>query len=118
MGGTVSTTPKNLHRDTLRTCLRVIARVETLDQARTQLCRLLGSFDKLRGQGLGPDVAIAEAATRIERCPPPPPPVETPPPAPADLRPVRRYLCGPGRADTPRWVRAQARHQASRRTPP
>jgi hypothetical protein len=114
----MSTPPKNLHRDTLRTCLRVIAAVETLDQARTQLCRLLGSFDKLRGQGLSPDAAIAEASRRVEHCLPPPPRVETPPPQPADLRPVRRYLCGLGRTDTPRWVRAQARHQASRRTPP
>jgi hypothetical protein len=116
----MTTTPKNLHRDTLRTCLSILARVETLDQARTQLCRLLGSFDKLRGQGHSPDAALAAAARRIERCPPPlpPPRVETPPPAPADLRPIRRYLCGPCRPDTPRWVRAEARHQASRRTPP
>jgi hypothetical protein len=110
----------NLHRDTIRACIRVIAGSCTLDQARTQLSRMLGSFDKLRGQGLSPDAAIAAAATRIERCPPPPPRppwVESPPPVPADVKPVRRYLC-PGRPDTPSWVRARARHQASRRAPP
>jgi hypothetical protein len=108
-------TTLNLHRDTIRACIRVIAGACTLDQARTQLSRMLGSFDKLRREGHSPDAAIAAAASRIERCPPPPPRVETPPPQPADLRPVRRYLCGPGRPDTPRWVRAQARHQAARK---
>ena len=75
--------PPSLHRETIRACLRVVSTCETLDQARTQLSRLLGCFDKLRGQGLSPDKALAEAATRIEPCPPPPPEA-------ADRRPIRR----------------------------
>jgi hypothetical protein len=42
----------NLHRATLRACLRLIHTAETLDQARTQLARLLKVFDKLQAQGL------------------------------------------------------------------
>jgi hypothetical protein len=36
-------TKTNLHRETLRACLRVIHTAETLDQARTQLARMLKS---------------------------------------------------------------------------
>jgi hypothetical protein len=82
---------QTLHRDTIRACLRVIAGCETLDQARTQLGRLLGSFDKLRGQGLSPDGALAEATSRIEQLGPPPR-QPTPAPRPAPLTCVR----GPG----------------------
>jgi hypothetical protein len=80
--------PQNLHRETLKAALRVISTAETLDQARTQLSRLLGVFDKLRGQGLAPDKALAEATTRVERLAPPSQP--RPAPRPADRRPIRR----------------------------
>jgi hypothetical protein len=53
-----------IHRETLKAALRVIATCETLDQARTQLSRLLGVFDKLSKAGLSPDKALAEAAGR------------------------------------------------------
>jgi hypothetical protein len=79
----------NLHRETIRACIRVIATAETLDQARTQLSRLLGVFDKLRGQGLSPDKALAEATTRVERLAPPSR-EPRPAPRPADRRPIRR----------------------------
>jgi hypothetical protein len=78
----------SLHRETLRACLRVISTCETLDQARTQLGRLLGSFDKLRGQGHAPDKALAEATTRIEQLAPPSQP--RPAPRHADRQPIRR----------------------------
>jgi hypothetical protein len=61
----------DLHRETIRACLRVISTAQTLDQARTQLARMLGVIDKLRREGLDPGQALAEAAGRIERCPVP-----------------------------------------------
>jgi hypothetical protein len=48
MAGKASKT--NLHRSTLRACLRVIDTGETLDQARIQLTRILNVFDKLEAQ--------------------------------------------------------------------
>jgi hypothetical protein len=70
-----------IHRETIRACIRVIAACETLEQARTQLGRMLGTFDKLRIQGHSADKALAEATRRIELCPPPPPPRLAPAPA-------------------------------------
>ena len=80
---------QSLHRETIRACIGLVASCETLAQARAQLGRLLGSFDKLRGQGRSPDKALAEATTRIERLPPPPS-QPRPAPRPADRRPIRR----------------------------
>ena len=81
---------QSLHRETIRACIGLVASCETLAQARAQLGRLLGSFDKLRGQGLSPDGALAEATSRIEQLGPPPPSQPRPAPRPADRRPIRR----------------------------
>ena len=76
-------TKPNLHRETLRACLRVINTAETLDQARTQLARLLNVFDKLEAQGVKGNTAVREAEERLAINPPP----KT---SGADERPVRR----------------------------
>jgi uncharacterized protein YjiS (DUF1127 family) len=76
-------TKTNLHRETLRACLRVINTAETLDQARTQLARMLNVFDKLEAQGITGNAAVREAEQRLAITPPP----KT---SPADERPVRR----------------------------
>jgi hypothetical protein len=77
------TTKTNLHRATLRACLRVINSAETLEQARTQLARLLNVFDKLEAQGIKGDAAVRAAEERLAITPPP----KT---SSADERPVRR----------------------------
>jgi hypothetical protein len=59
MAGRASKT--NLHRATLRACLRVINTAETLGQARVQLARLLNVFDKLEVQGVKGNAAVREA---------------------------------------------------------
>ena len=76
-------TKTNLHRATHRACLRVINTAETLDQARTQLARLLNVFDKLEAQGVKGNAAVHEAEQRLAINPPP----KT---SCADERPVRR----------------------------
>ena len=77
-------TPKtNLHRATLRACLRIIHTAETLKQARTQLARMLNVFDKLEAQGVKGNAAVREAEQRLAIAPPP----KT---SHADERPVRR----------------------------
>ena len=81
MAGKASKT--NLHRETLRACLRMINTAETLDQARTQLARLLNVFDKLEAQGVKGNAAVREAEQRLALTPPP----KT---SHADERPVRR----------------------------
>ena len=81
MAGKASKT--NLHRETLRACLRVINTAETLDQARIQLARMLNVFDKLEAQGIKGDAAVREAEQRLAINPPPKI-------SRADERPVRR----------------------------
>jgi hypothetical protein len=76
-------TKTNLHRETLRACLRVINTAGTLDQARTQLARMLNVFDKLETQGITGNAAVREAEQRLAINPPP----KT---SSADERPVRR----------------------------
>jgi hypothetical protein len=76
-------TKPNLHRETLRACLRIINTAETLEQARTQLARLLNVFDKLEAQGAKGNAAVREAEERLAITPPP----KT---SRADERPVRR----------------------------
>ena len=75
-------TKANLHRETLRACLRVIQAAETLDQARIQLARMLNVFDKLEAQGIKGNAAVEEAEERMAISPPP----KT---SSADERPVR-----------------------------
>jgi len=82
-------TKTNLHRETLRACLRVIQTCETLEQARVQLCRMFNIYDKLEAQGIKGNAAVREAEERLAITPPP----KT---SSADERPVRRR--GPGRA--------------------
>jgi hypothetical protein len=77
------TTKANLHRATLRACLRLINTAETLDQARIQLARMLNVFDKLETQGVTGNAAVREAEERLALTPPP----KT---SRADERPVRR----------------------------
>jgi hypothetical protein len=79
----------NLHRETLRACLRVVNTAETLEQARILLARMLNVFDKLEAQGIKGNAAVAEAEERMAISPPP----KT---SSADERPVRHR--GPGRA--------------------
>jgi hypothetical protein len=81
MAGKTSKT--NLHRETLRTCLRIVNTAETLDQARTQLARMLNVFDKLEAQGIQGNAAVRAAEQRLAITPPP----KT---SGADERPVRR----------------------------
>jgi hypothetical protein len=76
-------TKTNLHRETLRACLRIVNTAETLDQARIQVARLLNVFDKLEAQGTKGDAAVREAEQRLALNPPP----KT---SCADQRPVRR----------------------------
>ena len=73
----------NLHRATLRACLRLVNTAETLEQARIQLARMLNVFDKLEAQGVKGNAAVHEAEER---------PTINPPPktSGADERPVRR----------------------------
>jgi hypothetical protein len=68
-----------MHRETLRRVLSLLQTCEDLGQARTQIARLLGSFDKLQRQGLDADDALDLAADRIAQCPPPPPRRDTTP---------------------------------------
>jgi hypothetical protein len=68
MAGKASKT--NLHRATLRACLRVINTAETLDQARIQLARMLNVFDKLEAQGITGNAAVREAEERLALTPP------------------------------------------------
>jgi hypothetical protein len=76
-------TKTNLHRDTLRACLRLINTAETLEQARIQLARMLNVFDKLEAQGITGNAAVREAEQRLTINPPP----KT---SRADEQPVRR----------------------------
>jgi hypothetical protein len=69
-------TKPNLHRETLRACLRLVNTAETLEQARIQLARMLNVFDK-------GNAAVREAEQRLAINPPP----KT---SRADERPVRR----------------------------
>jgi hypothetical protein len=73
----------SLHRETLRAALRVLQSADTLEQARTQLARMLNIFDKLEKQGLKSNDAIREAETRLATSPPPKP-------SNADEQPIRR----------------------------
>jgi hypothetical protein len=77
------TTKPNLHRGTLRACLRVINTAATLGQARTELARLLNVIDKVEAQGIKGNAAVREAEQRLANIPPP----KT---SRADERPVRR----------------------------
>jgi hypothetical protein len=74
-----------LHRETLRSCLRLINTAETLEQARTQLARMLNIFDKLEAQGIKRNPAVRDAEERLAINPPPKTSV-------ADERPVRRRV--------------------------
>jgi hypothetical protein len=65
------TTKANLHRATLRACLRLINTAESLGQARIQLARLLNVFDKLEARGITGDAAVKEAEERLAITPPP-----------------------------------------------
>jgi hypothetical protein len=76
-------TKPNLHRETLRACLRVVNTAETLEQARIRLARMLNVFDKLEAQGITGNAAVREAERRLAITPPP----KT---SSADERPVRR----------------------------
>jgi hypothetical protein len=78
-------TKGNLHRETLRACLRVINTAETLGQARTQLARMLNVFDKLEARGIQGDAAVREAEERLAITP-------LPKISSADARPVRRRV--------------------------
>jgi hypothetical protein len=69
MAGKASKT--NLHRATLRACLRVVSTAGTLDQARIQLARMLNVFDKLQAQGVEGNAAVREAEERLAINPPP-----------------------------------------------
>jgi hypothetical protein len=51
-------TKTNLHRATLRACLRVLNTAETPGQARIPLARLLNVFDKL-------EVSLGQARTMV-----------------------------------------------------
>ena len=73
----------NLHRETLKAAVRVIQNAETLDQARTQLARMLNIFDKLQKQGREANQAIRESEQRLTTSPPPRE-------GPADQQPIRR----------------------------
>jgi hypothetical protein len=73
----------NLHRETLRAALRVIQTAQTLEQARSQLARMLNVFDKLEAQGLRGDAAVAEAEKRLTV-------TQAPKTSVADERPIRR----------------------------
>jgi hypothetical protein len=77
------TTQPNLHRETLRACLRLVNTAETLEQARIQLARLLNVFDKLEAQGVKGNAAVREAEQRLAINPPPKA-------SGADERPIRR----------------------------
>jgi hypothetical protein len=81
MAGKASKT--NLHRETLRACLRIVNTAETLDRARIQLARMLNVFDKLEARGITGNAAVCEAEQRLAINPPP----KT---SGADERPVRR----------------------------
>jgi hypothetical protein len=59
--GVIMASKDNLHRETLRAALRVIQTSGTLEEARTQLARMLNVFDKLEAKGIKGDAAIAEA---------------------------------------------------------
>jgi hypothetical protein len=63
--------PVDVRREALCQVLRILSTAEDLDQARCQIDRTLGSYDKLRREGLEPQAALELAASRIERCPPP-----------------------------------------------
>ena len=76
-------TKANLHRETLRACLRVVNTAETLEQARILLARMLNVFDKLEAQGTKGNAAVRAAEQRLAINPPP----KT---SRADERPVRR----------------------------
>jgi methyl coenzyme M reductase alpha subunit len=81
-------TKANLHRETLKAALRVIQTVETLDQARIQLARMLNVFDKLEKTGILGDAAVREAEKRLSTS-------VAPKTSSADKQPIRRR--GPGR---------------------
>jgi hypothetical protein len=87
--GSVMASKDNLHRETLRTALRIIQTAETLEQARIRLARMLSVFDKLEAQGIKGDAAIAEAEERLMI-------TQVPKASAADELPVRRR--GPDRA--------------------
>ena len=77
----------NVHREALRGALRIIQTAETLEQARTQLARLLNVFDKLEAKGIKGDAAVAKAAERLVI-------TQVPKTSAADERPVRRRESG------------------------
>jgi hypothetical protein len=64
-------TKTNLHRETLRACLRIVNTAETLEQARIQLARMLNVFDKLEARGVKGNAAVREAEQRLAINPPP-----------------------------------------------
>jgi hypothetical protein len=61
---TPSKLPRDLHRDTLQACLRILGRAEDLPQAMTLLTRMLNGYDKAKSRGLASDVALRLAAER------------------------------------------------------
>jgi hypothetical protein len=77
----------NLHRETLRAALRVIQTAGTLEEARTQLARMLNVFNKLEAKGIKGDAAVAEAENRLTI-------TRVPKATAADERPVRRRESG------------------------
>src|SRR5262249_40279704 len=81
--GDVMANKGSLHRETLKAALRVLQTADTLEQARTQLARMLNIFDKLEKQGLKGNDAVREAETRLTTSPPPKP-------SNADVQPIRR----------------------------
>src|SRR5262249_60136171 len=98
MVGKVSKT--NLHRETRRACLRLVNTTETLDQARTQLARLLNVFDKLEAQRVKDNAAVRAAEEPLALNPPPK--------ASADERPVRRRPTGRARPSRPTAARCRS----------
>ena len=79
----------NPHRETLRAALGIIQTAKTLDQARTQLTRMLDDLEKREAQGGRGDAAVARVEERPAIAP-------APKTSAADERPVRRRRPGSG----------------------
>src|SRR5262249_22966180 len=85
-GGRIMTPRVLPHRETLQACIRIVSTAETLEDARTQLARLLIIFDKLRGENLTAGMALDRAEERVPTCP------RGPGPGRRDSEPIRRRV--------------------------
>jgi hypothetical protein len=87
----MSTTPnpRDLHRATLVTCLRVLGQAKDLAQARSLLGHMLNGYQKAIAEGLTKDRAMERAEARL------PIPQPRPAPRPADRAPIRRRTPAP-----------------------